>query len=75
MAADEGQLGGQWPVAVDGVQVGVADSRVLDVDEDLVRGGLGDGNLLVLDGAAGLLNDLGPLLGGDLGGRHCDGLI
>lgn len=42
VAAYEGQLGGDGPVAIDGVEVGVADARVFDVDEDFVRAGLGD---------------------------------
>ena len=49
----------------------MADTRVLDVDEDLIGTRLGDGNLLVFDGTAGGLDDLGPLLGGDLG-AHVD---
>lgn len=65
MATDERELGGERPVAVDGVEVGVADTRVLDVDEDFIRAGLLDGDLHVLDGAAGLLDDLRPLLCGD----------
>ena len=42
VAAYEGQLGGEGPVAVDGVEVRVADARVFDVDEDFIRAGLGD---------------------------------
>jgi len=48
----------------------VADTGVLDVDQDLVGAGLGDGNLLVDDGTAGLLDDLRPLHLWDLGSRH-----
>lgn len=62
----------QWPVTVDGVEICVANTRILDVDENLIRTGLLDGNLLVLDGAAGLVDDLCPLLGWD--GSHCDGM-
>jgi hypothetical protein len=50
------------------VQVSVADARVLDVDENLIGAGLLYGDLLVLDGASGLLDDLRPLLLGN--GRH-----
>lgn len=50
VATDEGQLDGDGPVAHHGVQVGVADTRELDVDENLIRTGLGDGDLLVDDG-------------------------
>ena len=42
VAAYEGQLGGEGPVAVDGVEVGMADARVFDVDENFVRARLGD---------------------------------
>jgi hypothetical protein len=58
----EGRCGYQRPVAVDGVEVGVAYAGVLDVYEDFVWAGLLDWDLLVLDGAAGLLDDLRPLL-------------
>jgi hypothetical protein len=51
------------PVTVDGVQISMADTRVFDVDKNLIRTWLLDRNLLVLDGAASLLNDLRPLLG------------
>lgn len=50
VATDEGQLDGEGPVAHHGVQVGVADTRELDVDEDLIRTRLGHGDLLVDDG-------------------------
>jgi len=71
VATDERKLGRKRPVAVHGVQVGVADTRVLDVDEDLIGTGLLNGNLLVLNWAAGLLDDLGHLLLGN-GRSHCD---
>ena len=57
----------QRPVTVHGVKVSVANSTVLDVDQNLIRTRLLDGNLLVLDGSAGLLNDLRPLLLGNFG--------
>lgn len=44
----------------------MADTGVLDVDEDLIRTRLLNGNPLVIDGAASLLNDLRPLLGGNV---------
>lgn len=50
VAADEGQLDGDGPVAHHGVEVGVADTRELDVDENLIGAGLGHGDLLVDDG-------------------------
>ena len=50
VAADKGHLGGKGPVAHHGVQVGVADTRELDVDENLIRSGGGDGDLLVVGG-------------------------
>jgi hypothetical protein len=58
------------PVTVDGVQISMADTRVFDVDKNLIRTWLLDRNLLVLDGAASLLNDLRPLLGRK--GTHFD---
>jgi hypothetical protein len=66
VTTDQRQLGGDGPVAVDSVEIGVADARVLDVDEDLLRAWLCDGDLLVLEGAADLVDDLSPLLRGDL---------
>lgn len=88
VAADERHLGGDGPVAHHGVQVRVADAAVLDVDEDLVGAGLGDGDLLEGEGCAGVstwycnerkkrtstdgLDDLSHLLSWDL--NHCDGL-
>ena len=48
----------------------MADTRVLDVDEDLIRAGLLDGDLLVFDGTTGLLEDLRVLLGRN--GTHDD---
>jgi hypothetical protein len=52
----------QGPVAIHGVEISVADTRVLDVDENFIWAGLLNGNLLVLDGTTGLLDDLRPLL-------------
>ena len=46
----------------------MADAGVLDVDEDFVGSGLGDGDLLVFERAADLRADLGPLHLGD--GEH-----
>ena len=60
----------QRPVTIDGVEICVADTRVLDVDENLIRAWLLDWNLLVLDGATSLLNHLRPLLGRN--GTHDD---
>ena len=50
VTTDEGHLDGQGPVALHGVEIGVAHTRELDVDEDLIGTGLSDGNLLVLGG-------------------------
>jgi hypothetical protein len=44
------------------MKIRVADTRVFDVDEDLIRARLLDWDLLVLDGATSLLDDLRPLL-------------
>jgi len=69
VATDKGQLGVKGPVTHDSVEIGVADTRVLDVDEDLIGTGLLDGNLLVDNGTTSLLDDLRPLNGRDLGGH------
>jgi hypothetical protein len=50
MPTDERELGVQRPVTHHGVEIGVADTRVLDVDENLIWTGLLDWNLLVHDG-------------------------
>lgn len=65
VTTNEWEFGRKRPVAVHGVKIGVADTRELDVDEDLIGTGLLDINLLVLNRTAGLLNDHSHLLGGD----------
>jgi hypothetical protein len=61
MASDEWvRLGRERPIAILGVEIGVADTRVLDVDQDLIGAGLGHRDLLVRAGAL-LLHHLGPL--------------
>ena len=60
----------QWPVTIHSVKISVAHTTVLDVDENLIRAGFLDGNLLVVDGSAGLLDDLRPLLLGNF--AHID---
>jgi hypothetical protein len=50
VATNKRQLGVEGPVTLPGVEISVADTGELDVDEDLVRAGLLNGNLLVLDG-------------------------
>jgi hypothetical protein len=62
VATDERKLRWDWPVAIDGVEIGVADTRVLDVDKDLIWTWLLDWNLLIFNGATGLFDDLCPLL-------------
>ncbi len=47
VSTDEGELDGQRPVAVHGVEIRVADTGELDVDENLIGANLGDGDLLV----------------------------
>jgi hypothetical protein len=49
VATDKRQLGIEGPVTLPGVEISVADTGELDVDEDLIGTGLLDGNLLVLD--------------------------
>jgi hypothetical protein len=64
------KFGWQGPVAVQCVEICVADTGVLYVDEDFIRCRLGNGNLLVLEWTASFLDDLGPLHLGDLRSRH-----
>jgi len=71
VTTDERKLGWKRPVTIDGMQVGVADTRVLDVDEDLIWAWLLDWDLLVDDWTTGLLDDLRPLRFWDL--RHVCG--
>ena len=49
VSTDQRQLGCQWPVTVDGVEIGVADARVLDVHENLIWAWLCYWDLLVDD--------------------------
>jgi hypothetical protein len=74
MTANQWQLRGDWPVAIDRVEIGVADAWVLDVDKNLTRTWLGHWDLLVLHGAADLFDDLGPLLFWDIGSHFVLGL-
>jgi hypothetical protein len=50
VATNKGQLGVKGPVTLPGVEIGVADTGELDVDQDLIGTRLLNGNLLVLDG-------------------------
>ena len=72
VTTDERKFGWEGPVTVQCVEICVADTGVLDIDENLIGARLGDGNLLVLEWTASLLDNLGPLLLGDLGRRHCE---
>ena len=49
MASDKREFGGQWPVTVDGVEISVADTGELDVDENFIWARLLDWDLLVDD--------------------------
>lgn len=49
MSADQWELCWQWPVTVDSVEICVADTRVFDVDENLIWAGLCNWDLLVDD--------------------------
>jgi hypothetical protein len=70
VTTNQRKFGWQGPVAVQCVEICVADTSVLDVDEDLIGSRLGDRNLLVLEWASSLLDNLGPLHLGDLRSRH-----
>jgi len=50
VATNKRQLGVEGPVTLPGVEIGVADTGELDVDEDLIGTRLLNRNLLVLDG-------------------------
>jgi hypothetical protein len=76
ISTEYGDCAYQRPVAVYSMEIGMADARVLDVDQNLIGTGLLDWDLLVLNWTAGLLNDLRPLLLGNVahggrGGRMC----
>lgn len=60
----------EWPVAIQSVQVSVADTAVFDIDEDFIGARLWDWDLFVGGWSTLLFDDLGPLLVGD--GRHFD---
>ena len=47
VSTDKRKLDGQRPVTVHGVEISVADTRVLDVDKNLIWTTFWDGNLLV----------------------------
>jgi len=47
MSADEGELGCQWPISVHCVKICMADTRVFDVDENLIWTWLLNWDLLV----------------------------
>lgn len=65
------KFGWEGPVTVQCVKICVADTGILDIDKDLIRAWLGNGDLLVLEGTTSLFDDLGPLLLGNLRRRHC----
>lgn len=58
VASNQWKLGGQWPISIHGVKVGVAHTGVFDVDEDFIWARLRYWNLLVVDGSTGLLDNL-----------------
>ena len=70
VATDEGELGLDGPVTVAGVQVGVADTGDVELDEALAGGKLGgllDGEVVDdLEGLGRLLDDGGLLNLGDV---------
>lgn len=66
VATDERQFGIQRPVTVHGVEICVANTGELDINENLIRTWLLNRNLLVNDWLASLLDDLCPLLSWDL---------
>ena len=69
VASDKRNFAGQRPVAVHGVEICVADTTVLNVDENFIGARFGNRDLLVHWRSALLLYHLCPLLLRDLG-RH-----
>jgi hypothetical protein len=53
VTTNERKLGCQWPISIDSVEIGVADTRVLDVDQNLVWTWFLDWDLLIDDGCKG----------------------
>lgn len=47
VSADQRKLGRYWPIAVDGVKISVTDTRIFDVDENLIWAGLSNRNLFI----------------------------
>lgn len=60
----------QWPVSIDGVEISMADTRVLDIDEDFIMTWLLYWDLLILHWSTCLLDNLRPLLVWNL--RHVE---
>jgi hypothetical protein len=54
---DQWKLRWQWPVAIDGMEISVADARVLDIDKNLIWARLWNWDLLV-DNSCGELEPL-----------------
>jgi hypothetical protein len=57
VSTDQREFCCQWPVTVDSVEISVADTRVLNVDENFIWAGLCNWDLLVDDS----YEELGPL--------------
>jgi len=66
MTANERQLGIEWPITVNSMEISVADARKLDVDKNLIWARLLDWDLLIFDLSSTLVQDLSPLLVWDL---------
>jgi hypothetical protein len=62
VSTDEGELCGKRPVTVDGVEIGMTDTGVFDVDEDFIWAWLGNIDLTERERAASLVDDLSHLL-------------
>ena len=57
MAAYQGKFGCKRPVAIQGVEIGMANARVFDVDKYFIGTRLRDKDLLVLDSCKALVSD------------------
>lgn len=47
MSTDQRKFGRYWPVAVDRVKISVTDTRIFDVDEDLIWAGFSNRDLFI----------------------------
>lgn len=61
MSAHQGKLDRERPVAFHGMEISVADPRVANLNQDLIRTGLRDWDLSKGQRTTGFVGNLGPL--------------